>query len=56
MQKLTDEDMEKAAKEECSFPKKFYPNDIMEKQCQIAFIEGAKWAIKHKEVVKCQNQ
>ncbi len=55
MKKPTDKEIKEIAKEECSFPKKCYPNDIMEIQCKLAFINGAKWAIKRMEE-QCQNQ
>jgi len=48
--------IKKAAIESHSFPKKCYPNEITEKQCQLAFIEGAEWAIKqlNKETKECK--
>ena len=46
MKIITESEIKKAAEELHSFPKKCYPNEMMERQCQVAFIEGAKWAIK----------
>jgi hypothetical protein len=42
---ITIEEIELKAKEETSFPKMCYPDDIIEGQCRKKFIEGAKWIL-----------